>query len=214
MWMGCLHQERLCRRSAVYATGRLRADAVSNALFERGLAELAGDRAHPAEDRPGDQKVTDSSVLPRPNCGEDVIMNVRGGCWFIGPLSGTGRTPRPMAGQQSRAGFTVLEIGAGFNTPSVIRWPMGVSCISSPRAHLIRVNLQYPQVPREIAGKSISLPKACHGRGYGNPERDGAGKSGALTWRSTRRGLFRQSSLFPIRPFRATHGPSTQPAGH
>ena len=34
---------------------------------------------------PATQKVTDSSVLPRcPNCGEDVIMNVRGGYWFIG----------------------------------------------------------------------------------------------------------------------------------
>lgn len=108
---------------------------------------------------PATQRVTDSSVLPRcPNCGEDVIMNVRGGAWFIEEpyREQAARLDRWLDDNHDRE-LLVLEIGAGFNTPSVIRWPMEHIVHAHPHAHLIRVNMQYPQVPREIAARSIAL---------------------------------------------------------
>ncbi|MDG4554388.1 MAG: NAD-dependent protein deacetylase of SIR2 family [Candidatus Competibacter sp.] len=114
---------------------------------------------------PATQVVTDSSVLPYcPNCGEDVIMNVRGGRWFIEDpyREQAERLDRWLDNSHDRD-LLVLEIGAGFNTPSVIRWPMERIVHAHPRAHLIRVNLQYPQVPREIAGKSVMLQGSAMG---------------------------------------------------
>lgn len=108
---------------------------------------------------PATQKVTDSSVLPRcPNCGEDVIMNVRGGHWFIeDPYREQAERLEQWLDNSHDRDLLALEIGAGFNTPSVIRWPMERIVHAHSRAHFIRVNLQYPQVPREIAGQSVSL---------------------------------------------------------
>jgi len=51
----------------------------------------------------------------------------------------------------------IIEIGAGFNTPGVIRWPMEQIVYTHPNAYLIRVNLDYPQIPKEIADRSLSL---------------------------------------------------------
>ncbi|MFH1116893.1 MAG: NAD-dependent protein deacetylase of SIR2 family, partial [Pseudomonadota bacterium] len=116
------------------------------------------DRILPTVD-PETQEVTDPNVIPRcPHCGGEVFMNVRGGRWFIedpylpqsealaGWLDGT-RDSRLLA----------IEFGAGFNTPSVIRWPMEVIVHEHPRARLVRVNLQWPQVPEVIASQALSL---------------------------------------------------------
>jgi hypothetical protein len=60
--------------------------------------------------------------------------------------------------QNSQASrLLVIEVGAGFNTPVVVRWPMERIVNNHPKAHLVRVNLNQPQVPQEIAKKSISL---------------------------------------------------------
>lgn len=116
------------------------------------------DRILPRID-PTTQRVTDSSVLPRcPNCGGDVIMNVRGGHWFIeDPYREQAERFYRWLGDRRDRNLLVLEIGAGFNTPSVIRWPMERIVHTHPHAHLIRVNLQHPQVPEEIAARSVAL---------------------------------------------------------
>ena len=63
----------------------------------------------------------------------------------------------------------IIEIGAGFNTPGVVRWPMEQIVYNYQNSHLIRVNLQCPQVPKEITERSItcnnatkSLSKSIH----------------------------------------------------
>ncbi len=108
---------------------------------------------------PATQRVTDPNVLPHcPHCGEDVIMNVRGGAWFIeDPYRDQAARLDQWLDRHRTRNLLVLEIGAGFNTPSVIRWPMEHIVYAHPHAHLIRVNKHYPQVPREIADRSIAL---------------------------------------------------------
>jgi NAD-dependent SIR2 family protein deacetylase len=61
----------------------------------------------------------------------------------------------------------ILELGVGFNTPGVIRWPFERLTYLHDTAHLFRVNREYrewpghggyPMLPRELRGKSTSMP--------------------------------------------------------
>ena len=92
-------------------------------------------------------ELIDHSVVPLcPRCGGDMMLNVRGGSWFV---------ERPYEGQRSafqgwlrkavRGRLLVIEIGAGFNTPSVIRWPCEAIAAKHHGVHLIRINPQHPK---------------------------------------------------------------------
>lgn len=60
----------------------------------------------------------------------------------------------------------ILELGVGFNTPGVIRWPFEKFTRLIPGAKLFRVNRGYadiqhpgyPKVPKDLAGRAFSLP--------------------------------------------------------
>ena len=102
--------------------------------------------------------------VPRcPKCGGPVFPNVRGGEWFL---------HKPYDEQQdrylawvkqvveSRRRLVILEIGAGYNTPTVTRWPMEALVYSinqygahysppppsAPVAALVRINPSEPNV--------------------------------------------------------------------
>lgn len=103
--------------------------------------------------------VSDPIVLPTcPNCGEAVFMNVRGGDWFIDDpyQAGYDRLTKWLQAATKKK-LLILEIGVGFNTPSVIRWPLEQITYRSRQANLVRINAQYPQMPDEIKDISISL---------------------------------------------------------
>ena len=51
----------------------------------------------------------------------------------------------------------IVEIGAGFNTPVVVRWPSERIVLQHPDANLIRIDLTDPSVPREIRNKSVTI---------------------------------------------------------
>ncbi|MFK7804428.1 MAG: hypothetical protein AB8G95_22525 [Anaerolineae bacterium] len=53
--------------------------------------------------------------------------------------------------------LVLLEMGAGYNTPVVIRMPMESIAKQAANASLIRVNWEYAQVPHEIQHKSVSV---------------------------------------------------------
>lgn len=96
-----------------------------------------------------------SSLIPRcPNCDGEVFLNVRGGEWFL---------PTPQAGQSAAYAarldsqlasarsmgrkVVLLELGAGFNTPSVVRFPSERICREMKgEVRLVRVNLGHPEV--------------------------------------------------------------------
>lgn len=61
----------------------------------------------------------------------------------------------------------ILELGVGFNTPGVIRWPFERLTYFSRNAHLFRVNKEYrewpghggyPMVPEELWDKATPMP--------------------------------------------------------
>ena len=51
----------------------------------------------------------------------------------------------------------VLEIGAGFNTPTVIRTPGEQLVYSTPNWKLIRINLMDADVPTQLGARALSL---------------------------------------------------------
>jgi NAD-dependent SIR2 family protein deacetylase len=116
------------------------------------------DRILPTID-PATQEITDPSVIPHcPNCGGPVMMNVRGGDWFIDePYLGQYRRYVDWVNASAAGRLLILEFGSGFNTPGVIRWPMEDIADRHPDAHLIRVNRDYPQVPAELGDKAMGV---------------------------------------------------------
>ncbi len=103
--------------------------------------------------------VTDPAAIPAcPNCGGEVFLNVRLDAGFVS---------EPYREQALRLDrwlhdapddpLLIIEIGAGFNTPSVVRWPMQSLAAARPEARFVRVNRDHPEMPEELGDRAISL---------------------------------------------------------
>ncbi|KNC52114.1 appr-1-p processing domain-containing protein [Thecamonas trahens ATCC 50062] len=96
-----------------------------------------------------------------PVCGsENVFLNVRGGAWFD-------ERPREAAEADLAAfldGFAVddnlivLEIGVGYNTPTVIRRPNEQLVARQRGATLIRINTDHAHAPEAIESQTVLVP--------------------------------------------------------
>lgn len=51
----------------------------------------------------------------------------------------------------------ILELGVGFSSPQVIRWPFEKTAEYNFKSVLIRINDKLPQLPKEIAERGISV---------------------------------------------------------
>ena len=76
---------------------------------------------------------------------------VRGGSWFIESAFNEQRRRYDEFLHRALARpdrlFTIIEIGVGFNTPSVLRWPMDQLVSEHKHVRLIRLNMHAPDVP-------------------------------------------------------------------
>ena len=93
-----------------------------------------------------------SQYIPRcPSCKGPMFFCVRGGNWFIESAFDAQRLryhdfiQRALNKKDNL--FTILEIGVGFNTPSVLRWPMDQLVSEFKNVRLIRINTHAPDVP-------------------------------------------------------------------
>lgn len=50
-----------------------------------------------------------------------------------------------------------LELGVGFNTPTIIRYPFEQMVRQMPQATLIRINLSRSEIPSSISEKGIGI---------------------------------------------------------
>lgn len=99
-----------------------------------------------------------SDVIPKcPHCQGPVFLNVRGGNWFIEDVFNRKQAFTTWLQSTKRSKLVILEIGVGFNTPSVLRWPMESLTYSNPLSHLVRINMEHAEVPDEIVDRSISI---------------------------------------------------------
>lgn len=53
--------------------------------------------------------------------------------------------------------LVILELGADFSFPQVIRWPFEKAAMYNQKAVLIRVGNNFPQIPQELAERGISI---------------------------------------------------------
>jgi NAD-dependent SIR2 family protein deacetylase len=109
---------------------------------------------------PVTQEVTDLACVPRCiHCSGNVFMNVRGGGWFLEePYEAQmERWRRWFRGIPPRERLLLLDIGSGFNTPSVVRWPMERIALRDPAARIVRINLHHADLPRELGGRGLSV---------------------------------------------------------
>lgn len=70
------------------------------------------------------QRCTSDVVPVCPHCGGPSFMNVRGGGWFVEDAANHGPSFHQWLQAAEGKKMVVLEVGVGFNTPSVLRWPM------------------------------------------------------------------------------------------
>jgi len=106
-------------------------------------------------------RVTDPAALPRcPHCGAEVFPNVRVGPEFVDDayLPAGQRLFRWLDDAPADSSLLVLELGAGFNTPGVIRRPVENLVRQTPRARLVRINPGHPDVPPDLGTRALSVP--------------------------------------------------------
>lgn len=49
----------------------------------------------------------------------------------------------------------ILEIGAEFNTPDVVRWPLGRLARKHPHARFVRMNREHAEVPAQLGTRAL-----------------------------------------------------------
>lgn len=105
------------------------------------------------------QILADDSAIPKcPNCGENMFLNVRVDRSFIEKpyQKGLSNLTNWLNINKDKK-ILLLELGAGYNTPGVIRMPMESIKAALPNSSLIRVNMKYPEIPIQIQDNSISV---------------------------------------------------------
>lgn len=103
--------------------------------------------------------VADPAAIPTcPRCGGPTFMNVRADEYFI-EVPYEAQADRFGAWMREAIGarLLVIEVGAGFNTPSVIRWRMERVVAAARDARFVRINPQYPHVPAAFASRAASV---------------------------------------------------------
>lgn len=97
--------------------------------------------------------------LPRcPHCGRLMTPNLRKDDHFVDKLYQEGY-PRYRAWLLANLGrpALLLELGVGFNTPGIIRYPFEQMLETHPSARLLRVNRDREEVPAHLGNHALGL---------------------------------------------------------
>ena len=108
---------------------------------------------------PATQALRDPALVPAcPNCGGQMFFNVRGGHWFVEtPWRRQFEVLRQWLPSASNERLLVLDIGSGFNTPSVVRWPMERTAQTIPTARFVRINRHDPELHVELGARALTI---------------------------------------------------------
>lgn len=100
-----------------------------------------------------------SDLIPKcPVCGKEMDLNLRKDNYFVEDEKWHQMNERYYNFLNNIEGkFVFLEIGVGFNTPTIIRYPFEQMTYNNSDATLIRLNLDYPQAIPENKDKTISF---------------------------------------------------------
>ncbi len=93
-----------------------------------------------------------------PHCGQELVANTIACDNYIEE----GYLPQWKVYQEWLAGtlnknLLILELGVGFQTPTVIRWPFEKTAFFNQKAHMYRVNKTFYQISEELKGRAVPV---------------------------------------------------------
>ena len=103
--------------------------------------------------------VADPGLIPRcPVCRGRVFLNVHlDGSYVHAPYDEQLRRYKEWLSQSVDKNLLVLELGVGFVSPGVIRWPFERLVGQLTNVRFIRINDRAPEVPEKLRNKSLSV---------------------------------------------------------
>lgn len=101
----------------------------------------------------------DAATVPRcPACGGSVFFNVREDATFVEtPYQAQAERCIEWVTAAMTAPLLILELGAGFNTPGVVRFPLERLAAKHGESRLVRVNREYPDVPANLDDRAVGI---------------------------------------------------------
>ncbi|MBD5128373.1 MAG: Sir2 silent information regulator family NAD-dependent deacetylase [Ruminococcaceae bacterium] len=110
-------------------------------------------------ERQSDMKIPSELVPKCPHCGKPLTMNLRCDDTFVEDEGWHKAAERYSDFIRSRKHSRVLylELGVGYNTPVIIKYPFWKLTAANPNAEYVCVNLGETGCPKEIAGQSILI---------------------------------------------------------
>lgn len=106
-----------------------------------------------------DCKVPSDLVPYCPKCGEKMELNLRKDNYFVEDEYWYKKQDlyEKFINKYKNKNILFLELGVGFNTPSIIRFPFEEFTFKFSNANLVRINMNFADVPNEIGVKSITI---------------------------------------------------------
>lgn len=101
-----------------------------------------------------------SELIPRcPHCGREMSMNLRADNTFVQDAGWYAASERYRDFVRRHEGTRALylELGVGFNTPVIIKYPFWRETLRNPKATYACLNLGEAIVPRDIEAQSICI---------------------------------------------------------
>lgn len=101
-----------------------------------------------------------SELIPRcPYCGAEMSMNLRADDTFVQDEGWFAAAARYRDFERRHKGMRVLclELGVGYNTPAIIKYPFWRATLENPKATYACLNMGEALAPREITERSICI---------------------------------------------------------
>ena len=100
-----------------------------------------------------------TEILKCPVCGGEMEVNIRKDLYFVQDRTWYAAKKRYEDFYDRACGknTVLLELGVGYNTPTIIRFPFERMVYENKGAFLVRMNTQYPEAIPENAAKTLSF---------------------------------------------------------
>lgn len=105
-----------------------------------------------------------SELVPHcPVCGREMEVNLRKDAFFVedNRWHDLHRSYAQFLKENKNKKIVFLELGVGFNTPEIIRFPFEQLTLDFSNAILFRINDIYAEVPFEIRDRALSVREDC-----------------------------------------------------
>ena len=106
-----------------------------------------------------------SNLVPYcPNCGETMDVNLRKNEYFVEDdiWYQKNKNYQEFINKNKDKNLLLIELGVGFNTPSIIKFPFEQMVLKFPNTNLLRVNNKYSTTIYEVKDKAIFIKEDCN----------------------------------------------------